>query len=50
MKGVYGALSLFSKDVSPAALAFDHKASKIITIMHSLAFLLHGYVGFISAL
>jgi len=33
MKGIYGALSLFSKDVSPEALAFDHKASKIITII-----------------
>ena len=33
MKGVYGALSLFSKDVSPEAIAFDHKASKIITII-----------------
>ena len=48
MKGVYGALSLFSKDVSPEALAFDHKASKIITIIGiPSAFLLHGYVGFI---
>ena len=48
MKGVYGALSLFSKDVSPEALAFDHKASRIITIIGiPSAFLLHGYVGFI---
>jgi len=48
MKGIYGALSLFSRDVSPEALAFDHKASRIITIIGiPSAFLLHGYVGFI---
>jgi Ni/Fe-hydrogenase subunit HybB-like protein len=44
----YGALSLFSKDVSPEALAFDRKASKFVTIVGiPSAFLLHGYVGFI---
>ena len=48
MKGVYGALSLFSNDMSPEAVAFDHRASKIITIIGiPSAFLLHGYVGFI---
>ena len=48
MKGFYGALSLFSKDVGPAALAFDKKASKFVTIIGiPSAFLLHGYVGFI---
>ena len=48
MKGIYGALSLFSKDVSPAALAFDKKASKVVTVIGiPSAFLLHGYVGFI---
>jgi len=48
MKGIYGALSLFSKDLSPAAIEFDHKASKFITIIGiPSAFLLHGYVGFI---
>ena len=48
MKFVYSALSLFSTDVSPEALAFDKKASKIITIIGiPSAFLLHGYVGFI---
>jgi Ni/Fe-hydrogenase subunit HybB-like protein len=48
LKGLYGALSLFSKDLSPAALDFDHKASRIITIIGiPSAFLLHGYVGFI---
>jgi Ni/Fe-hydrogenase subunit HybB-like protein len=41
-------LSLFSNDVSPQALAFDKKASKLITIIGiPSAFLLHGYVGFI---
>jgi Ni/Fe-hydrogenase subunit HybB-like protein len=48
MKALYGALSLYSKDVSPEALAFDKKASKIVTIVGiPSAFLLHGYVGFI---
>ncbi|HXQ30659.1 MAG TPA: NrfD/PsrC family molybdoenzyme membrane anchor subunit [Steroidobacteraceae bacterium] len=45
---LYRALSLYSKDVSPEAIAFDHKASKIVTIIGiPSAFLLHGYVGFI---
>ena len=48
MKGIYRALSLYSKDLSPAAIEFDHKASKFITIIGiPSAFLLHGYVGFI---
>jgi Ni/Fe-hydrogenase subunit HybB-like protein len=48
MKALYGALSLYSKDVSPQALAFDKKASKVVTIVGiPSAFLLHGYVGFI---
>ena len=48
MKWVHRTLSLFSHDVSPAALAFDKKASRIITIVGiPSAFLLHGYVGFI---
>ncbi len=48
MKMVYGALSLYSRDVSPAAIEFDHKASKVVTIIGiPSAFLLHGYVGFI---
>jgi Ni/Fe-hydrogenase subunit HybB-like protein len=48
MKSVYGALSLFSKDLSPEALAFDRKASKFVTVIGiPSAFLLHGYVGFI---
>jgi Ni/Fe-hydrogenase subunit HybB-like protein len=48
LKGLYGALSLYSRDVSPEALAFDKKASKFVTIIGiPSAFLLHGYVGFI---
>jgi Ni/Fe-hydrogenase subunit HybB-like protein len=48
MKGVYSALSLFSRDLSPEALAFDKRASKFVTIIGiPSAFLLHGYVGFI---
>ncbi len=45
---VYRTLSLFSRDVSDAALAFDRKAVRAITIIGiPSAFLLHGYVGFI---
>jgi len=45
---VYRALSLFSNDVSPEAVAWDHRTSKIVTIIGiPSAFLLHGYVGFI---
>jgi Ni/Fe-hydrogenase subunit HybB-like protein len=45
---VYRALSLFSRDVSAEALAFDRKAIRVITIIGiPSAFLLHGYVGFI---
>ncbi|MBI1963403.1 MAG: polysulfide reductase NrfD, partial [Candidatus Rokubacteria bacterium] len=45
---VYRVLSLFSKDVSAEALAFDRKAIRAITIVGiPSAFLLHGYVGFI---
>lgn len=41
-------LSLFSHDVSEAAVAFDKKTVKVITIIGiPSAFLLHGYVGFI---
>jgi Ni/Fe-hydrogenase subunit HybB-like protein len=48
MPFVYRVLSLYSKDVSPAAVEFDHKASRFITIVGiPSAFLLHGYVGFI---
>jgi Ni/Fe-hydrogenase subunit HybB-like protein/cytochrome c553 len=48
MKPVYRALSLWSNDVSPEAVAWDHRVSKIVTIIGiPSAFLLHGYVGFI---
>ncbi|PWB60832.1 MAG: polysulfide reductase [Deltaproteobacteria bacterium] len=48
MKWIHKVLSLFSKDRSEGALAFDHKALKTITIVGiPSAFLLHGYVGFI---
>jgi Ni/Fe-hydrogenase subunit HybB-like protein len=47
-RALYRALSLFSNDVSPEAVAWDHKASRIVTIVGiPSAFLLHGYVGFI---
>ncbi len=45
---VYRTLSFFSTDVSPKAVAFDHKAIQVITLIGiPSAFLLHGYVGFI---
>ncbi len=45
---IHRVLSLFSADVSDAAVAFDRKAIKAITIVGiPSAFLLHGYVGFI---
>lgn len=48
MAWVRRALCLFSTDVSEAALAFDRKAIRIITVIGiPSAFLLHGYVGFI---
>jgi Ni/Fe-hydrogenase subunit HybB-like protein len=47
-KTLYRALSLFSNDISPEAVAWDHKASKVVTVIGiPSAFLLHGYVGFI---
>lgn len=47
-KLLYRAISLFSKDLSPEAIAFDKRAVKIITVIGiPSAFLLHGYVGFI---
>ena len=48
MGWLHRALSLFSTDTSEAALAFDRKAIRVITIIGiPSAFLLHGYVGFI---
>jgi Ni/Fe-hydrogenase subunit HybB-like protein len=47
-KWMYRVLSLFSNDDSEKAITFDHKASRLITIIGiPSAFLLHGYVGFI---
>ena len=48
MNWLYRILSFFSTDISERAVAFDHKAIKIITLIGiPSAFLLHGYVGFI---
>jgi Ni/Fe-hydrogenase subunit HybB-like protein len=48
VRGIHRALALFSTDTSEAAVAFDRKAIKVITIIGiPSAFLLHGYVGFI---
>jgi Ni/Fe-hydrogenase subunit HybB-like protein len=48
MKYVYKALTLGATDLSPAALQFDEKAGRLITIIGiPSAFMLHGYVGFI---
>jgi Ni/Fe-hydrogenase subunit HybB-like protein len=48
MNWIYRVLSLFSTDISEAAVAFDRKAIRAITIIGiPSAFLLHGYVGFI---
>ena len=44
----YGALTLWSDDISPRALAIDERLGRAITIVGiPSAFLLHGYVGFI---
>ncbi|MBI2530959.1 MAG: polysulfide reductase NrfD [Deltaproteobacteria bacterium] len=48
MNWLYRILSFFSTDISERAVAFDHTAIKIITLIGiPSAFLLHGYVGFI---
>jgi Ni/Fe-hydrogenase subunit HybB-like protein len=44
----YGALALWSDNISPAALRIDDRIGRFITIVGiPSAFLLHGYVGFI---
>ena len=44
----YGALSLWSDDVSPEALRLDDRLGRILTVVGiPSAFLLHGYGGFI---
>lgn len=48
MKKVYGALTLGSDDVSPKALALDHKIARILAMIGIPgACGLHGYVGFV---
>jgi Ni/Fe-hydrogenase subunit HybB-like protein len=48
VRWLYRVLSLFSRDTSEGALAFDKRAVKFITVVGiPSAFLLHGYVGFI---
>jgi len=48
LKWIHKAIALFSADTSPAAIEFDHRAAKFITVVGiPSAFLLHGYVGFI---
>ena len=47
-KYIYKVLTLGTTDISAAALRFDDKAGKLITIIGiPSAFMLHGYVGFI---
>jgi predicted membrane protein len=47
-RALYGLLTLWSDDVSPAALRIDDRIARIVTIVGiPSAFLLHGYVGFI---
>jgi len=48
LRWLYSLLSLFSRDISKEALAFDKRVITGITIIGiPSAFLLHGYVGFI---
>ncbi|MEI6060874.1 MAG: NrfD/PsrC family molybdoenzyme membrane anchor subunit [Bacteroidota bacterium] len=45
---MYRALSLWTTDISPKAVALDNKLGYIVTVIGvPSAFLLHGYVGFI---
>jgi Ni/Fe-hydrogenase subunit HybB-like protein len=45
---VYGAMALWSNNISPAALALDDRIGKALTVIGiPSAFMLHGYVGFI---
>jgi Ni/Fe-hydrogenase subunit HybB-like protein len=47
-KQFYGAMALWSNNISPEALALDHKIGGILTVVGiPSAFMLHGYVGFI---
>jgi Ni/Fe-hydrogenase subunit HybB-like protein len=45
---LYGAMALWSDNISPEALAIDDRLGKAITVIGvPSAFMLHGYVGFI---
>jgi Ni/Fe-hydrogenase subunit HybB-like protein len=45
---LYGAMALWSDNISPAALALDDRIGRALTVIGiPSAFLLHGYVGFI---
>ncbi len=45
---LYGAMALWSDNISPSALALDDRIGRVLTIIGiPSAFLLHGYVGFI---
>jgi Ni/Fe-hydrogenase subunit HybB-like protein len=47
-RALYGALTLWSDDISEPALRIDDRIGRIITVIGiPSAFLLHGYVGFI---
>jgi Ni/Fe-hydrogenase subunit HybB-like protein len=47
-RAVYGAMALWSDNISPKSLALDDRLGRYITIIGiPSAFLLHGYVGFI---
>jgi len=48
MRLLYGAMALWSDNISPRSLAIDDRLGKAITVIGiPSAFLLHGYVGFI---
>ena len=48
MRWLYGAMALWSDNISPAALALDDRIGRALTVIGiPSAFLLHGYVGFI---
>jgi len=48
LKHLYGAMALWSDDISDAALSLDDRIGRALTVIGiPSAFLLHGYVGFI---
>jgi Ni/Fe-hydrogenase subunit HybB-like protein len=47
-RGLYGAMALWSNNISPEALDLDDRIGRALTVIGiPSAFLLHGYVGFI---